>query len=136
MKKLFLVLLVPLVIFVAIYHQRLFLWDPVATVTRDGEKDADARVRINYTNDVLLEDHAGGPTRMYLVQNWNKAVIAPAMLRCLGTMVCMTEADQASGDPVAAGSRGRREPFAGVTMTNKRVEFVDEDGALVQVLLR
>lgn len=136
MKKLLLLLLIVVAVFVAVYRQRLFLWDPVASVTRDGAKDAGARVRINYTNDVLLEDHDGDRTRMYLVQNWSKAVIAPARLQCLGTMLCLTEADQAPGDPVVAGSRGRREPFAGVTMTNKRVEFVDEDGALVQVLLR
>ena len=43
---------------------------------------------------------------------------------------------QATGSKVEPGSRGRREPFEGVTMTNKRVEFVDEHGALVQVLLR
>ncbi len=136
MKKLVLLLLLAFAVFVAIYRQRLFLWDPIATVTRDGTKDPNARIRINFTNDVLLEDSTAAQTRMYLIQNWSKAVIAPARLTCLGRAVCMTDADQATGDPIAAGSRGRRDPFAGVTMTSKRVEFVDEDGALIQVLLR
>lgn len=141
MKKLLLLLLIAFAVFVAVYHQRLFLWDPIANVTRDGHKVPGARVRINYTNDILLEDHSAGDkpgvsTRMYLVQNWNKTAVAPARLRCVGSFLCMTDADQASGDPIASGTRGSRAPFAGVTMTNRRVEFVDEDGALVEVLLR
>ena len=136
MRKFLLLLFIGLAVFVALYRQRLFLWDPLAAVTRDGAKDPSAHVRINFSNDVLLEDHAGDHTRMYLVQNWSKAVVAPGKLTCVGGMVCMTDADQASGDAIAPGTRGRREPFAGVTMTNKRVEFVDEDGALVQVVLR
>ena len=48
----------------------------------------------------------------------------------------MTDADQASARALPVGSRGRREVFEGVTMTNRRVEFVDEDGALVRVTLR
>ena len=136
MKKLLLLLLIASAIFLAVYHQRLFLWDPIANVTRDGHKVADARVRINYTNDILLEDKSESKTRMYLVQNWNKIAIAPGKLSCVGSFLCMTDADQATGEPIVSGTRGRREPFAGVTMTNRRVEFVDEDGALVEVLLR
>ena len=79
---------------------------------------------------------AGGRLRVYLAQHWSDAVIVPVELKCLGMMVCLTDADHASGAPVTAGSRGAREPFVGVTMTNRRVEFLDEDGALVQVTLR
>ena len=48
----------------------------------------------------------------------------------------MTDADQATATQLEPGSRGRRPPFEGVTMTNRRVEFVDEDGALVTVTHR
>jgi hypothetical protein len=47
----------------------------------------------------------------------------------------LTDADEAAGAVLVPGTRGRRSPFEGVTMTNKRVEFVDEDGALVGVTL-
>ena len=123
MRGLLLVLTLVLVLFIAVERERLFLRDPLATVTRDGVKDGEAKALINFSNDVLLEDGAGGRMRVYLAQNWNDAVIVPAVLKCLGTMVCLTDADHASGAPVVAGSRGQREPFVGVTMTNRRVEF-------------
>ena len=126
------------VVFIVVERQRLFLRDPLARVTRDGVagwgcEDADQL----FTNDVLLEDRTGGGLRVYLAQHWSDAVITPAMLKCLGQMVCLTDADHATGASVDGGVvAGRREPYVGVTMTNRRVEFVDEDGALVQVVLR
>ena len=136
MRALLLFLTLALVVFIVVERQRLFLRDPLATVTRDGVKDPDARALINFSNDLLLEDAAPGRLRVYLAQNWSDAVIVPAVLKCLGSMVCLSDADHASGSPLTPGSRGRREPFVGVTMTNRRVEFVDEDGSLVQVTLR
>ncbi len=136
MRKLLILLTVVVVGFVVVERERLFLRDPLATVTRDGVKVEEARALINFSNDVLLEDGTGGRMRVYLAQNWSDAAIVPAVLKCLGAMACLTDADHASGTALVAGSRGRREPFVGVTMTNRRVEFVDEDGALVQVTLR
>ena len=137
MKKLLLLIFLGLIVFVVIYRQRLFLRDPLASVTRDGAKVGDTRVMINYSNDVLLDDASAGKHRIYIVQNWDKvAKSMTATLKCIQGMACMTEADQAAGTPVVVGSRGRRSAFEGVTMTNKRVEFVDEDGALVEVVLR
>ena len=137
MRKLLLLLLVALVVFVVVYRQRIFLWDPIASVTRDGVKQGDVRVMINYSNDVLLQDGSMPERRLYLVQNWNKVAEVPTIpLKCIYGVACMTDADQASATRLDIGSRGRRAPFEGVTMTNKRVEFVDEDGALVTVVLR
>ena len=137
MKKLLLLLTLGLVVFVAIYRQRLFLRDPVATVSRDGVKQGDVRVMINYTNDILLDDASTSTRKLYLVQNWNKIAGGPtAPLKCFAGLVCMTDADQASATPVESGSRGKRSAFEGVTMTSKRIEFVDEHGALVEVTLR
>ena len=137
MRKLLALLVIGLIVFLVIYHQRVFLRDPLATVTRDSVKDSDVRVLINYSNDVMLDDASAGRHRIYIVQGWNKtaAFLAPG-LKCLNGLVCMTDADQATATPVEVGSRGKRPPFEGVTMTNKRIEFVDEDGALVQVTLR
>ena len=136
MRRLILLLLAGFVIFLVVERERLFLWDPVAKVTRDGVAVRGARASVNFLNDVLLRDFSGGRQRIYLVQNWDEEVIAPAQLTCLGKFACLTDADHASGEVVPAGSRGRRPPFAGVTMTNRRVEFVDENGALVQVVIR
>jgi len=137
LRKLLILLTIGLVVFVVVYRQRLFLRDPLAAVTRDGVKVSDVAVMINYTNDVLLQDASAGKKRLYLVQNWNKVAEAPAApLRCIQGLACMTDADQATADAIAVGTRGRRPPFEGVTMTNRRVEFVDEDGALVEVTLR
>ncbi len=136
MKKVLLLLTVLLAVFIFVDRERLYLRDPLATVTRDGVKDESAKALINFSNDVLLQDGAGGRLRVYLVQNWDDMVIAPTEMKCLGAMVCLADGDHVAGAPVVAGSRGKREPFVGVTMTNRRVEFVDEDGALVQVALR
>jgi hypothetical protein len=137
LRKIFGLLVLVLVVFVVIYRQRIFLWDPLASVTRDGVKVRGVRTMINYSNDVLLQDSSAGKKRMYLVQNWNKVAEVPtAPVKCLQGLGCLTDADQASASALEVGSRGRREPFEGVTMTNKRVEFVDEDGALVEVRLR
>jgi hypothetical protein len=137
LRKIFGLLVLVLVVFVVIYRQRIFLWDPLASVTRDGVKVRGVRTMINYSNDVLLQDSSAGKKRMYLVQNWNKVAEVPtAPVKCLQGLGCLTDADQALASALEVGSRGRREPFEGVTMTNKRVEFVDEDGALVEVRLR
>ena len=137
MKKLLALLTIGLIIFVVIYRQRIYVWDPIATVTRDGVKQGSVRVMINYSNDVLMDDKSTNARRIYLVQNWNKvAQSSTGPLKCIQFLACMTDAEQASGDKVTPGSRGKREPFEGVTMTNKRVEFVDEAGALVTVSLR
>ena len=136
MRKLLLLILIGLIVFVVVYRQRVFVWDPIAKATRDGAPVTGVKALINYSNDLLLEDSSNGHTRVYLTQNWNHTLAAPAQLRCLGTYACMTDADQATATPIEAGGRGRREPFQGVTMTNRRVEFVDEDGALVEVVMR
>ncbi len=137
MKKLLTLLVVVLVVFVVIYRQRVFLWDPIAHVTRDGVKVDGVRTLINYSNDVLLQDSSAGKSRIYIVQNWDKVAATPtAGVKCIQLLACMTDADQATARAIPVGTRGRRSAFEGVTMTNRRVEFVDEDGALVEVTLR
>ena len=137
MKRLFALALICVVVFVVVDRQRIFLRDPLATVTRDGVKVGGVAVMINYSNDVLLLDGSEPQSRSYLVQHWNEVAGVPtAPLRCVMGVACLTDADQATAAPLAIGSRGRRAAFEGVTMTDRRVEFVDEEGALVTVLLR
>jgi hypothetical protein len=136
-KKLLLLLAIGLLVFAAIDRQRIYVWDPIATVTRDGVKQGSVRVMINYSNDVLMDDNSTEKRRLYLVQHWNKtAEFSTGALKCVEYLACMADGDQASGEKIVPGSWGRREAFEGVTMTNKRVEFVDETGALVVVALR
>ena len=137
MKKFLALVTLVLIVFVVLHRQRIFLRDPLATVTRDGVRVSGVTVMINYSNDVLLQDASAGKHRLYLVQNWNKQAEFPtASLTCVQGLACMTDADQATATAIVPGSRGRRPAWEGVTMTNRRVEFVDEDGALVQVVLR
>ena len=137
MRKLLLLIAIGLLVFAAIYRQRIYMWDPLATVTRDGVKQGSVRVMINYSNDILMDDNSTGKRRLYLVQGWNKmAEFSTGPLKCVQFLSCMLDGDQASGEKIVPGSRGRRDAFEGVTMTNKRVEFVDETGALVMVALR
>ncbi len=137
MKKFIALLVLAFVVFLVIYRQRLYLRDPIAKVTRDGAPVDGTQVMINYPNDVLLVDKSAGRNRIYLVQHWNLTLGTPTVpVKCVQGMACMTDADQATEATVPVGSRGRRTPFEGITMTNRRVEFVDEEGALVQVVLR
>ena len=130
MKKLLLLLIIGFVVFVAFYHMRLFVWDPLATVTRDGVKDTDARAMINFANDVLLEDNEGGRLRLYLVQHTQSGPVVPAHLDCLGSVACLTDADRATGTLIPShGSAGT------FTVGDRNSGFTDENGQLVAVRL-
>ena len=71
MKKWMILTLVIAVIavFVAYNRNRLFVRDPLGSVTRNGAKEAGAQVYINFSNDALIENdnppdvHAGGAAR-------------------------------------------------------------------------
>jgi hypothetical protein len=136
-KKVLALLTLVFVVFVVIYRQRIFLWDPLATVARDGVKRGGVRVMINYSNDVLVDDKSTDARRLYLVQHWNQvAQYSTGPLKCIQFLACMTDAEHATGEKLTPGARGKRVPFDGVTMTNKQVEFWDESGALVSISLR
>jgi hypothetical protein len=136
MRKLIGLLALALVVFLVVFRQRIFVRDVLSSVTRDGAPVSGVQVYINYANDVLLQDHSAGRKRLYLVQNWNQVVEAPTVpLNCIQLVACMTDADQATGDPIPAGRRRGGAASHGVTMSSREVDFVDEDGALVQVIL-
>jgi hypothetical protein len=137
MRKLIGLLALGLIVFVVVFRQRIFVRDVLSSVTRDGARVTHVQVYINYANDVLLEDHSAGRKRIYLVQNWNQVAEAPvAPLNCIQLIACMTDADHATADPIPVGSRGWRGASHGVMMSPREIDFVDEDGALVQVNLR
>lgn len=132
MKRLLTLMVVGFVVFVVLYRQRLFLRDPLATVTRNGVKVGGVGVMINYSNDVLLDDGSTNTRRLYLVQHGNAAAGVPtAIMKCIQGLGCMTDADRAT-----VALLDRRRDVRPVTMTNRQVEFVDENNIAVKVTLR
>ena len=132
MKRLLTLIVLAVAVFVVVYRERLFLRDPLATVRRNGVKLGGVMAMINYSNDVLLDDASSGTRRLYLVQHGNDAAGVPTvLLKCIYGVACMTDADHAT---VALLSSPRH--INPMTMTDKEVNFVDEDGVPVQVTLR
>jgi hypothetical protein len=118
-----------LVIFVAVFRQRIFLRDPLGKVERNGVVVDGARLFINFSNDMLVEEP--GTERRYLVQGWNGVPGVPKQLGCVRMLVCWTEADQAQVFPLTGREVGSR-----AVMSAKEVTFVDESGAAMRVTLR
>lgn len=129
MKTILIVGTVLLVIFVAVFRQRIFLRDPLGKVERNGIAQDGVRVYINYSNDVLVEDAAAD--KRYLVEGWNGVPGVPKHLACLTALVCWTDANEASAFPLENPPNHVR-----AVMSAKEVTFADETGAGVRVTLR
>ena len=126
MKKFFLLLLIVFVVFVVVYRQRLFLRDPLASVTRDGVKEDGAQIFINYPNDVLVEND--NPPKYALIVQHGQHIGTPLRLTCVHWAACLTDADAATlSEPLAAQVD---------EMSGKVVEFRDTAGHDVRVTLR
>lgn len=132
MRKLLVLLFLLLIGFIVFNRQRIYLRDPLASVTLAGHAVSGVKVMINYSNDVLLDD-ASVPTerRLYLVQHWNQKLETPtAPLKCLYGLACLLDQDHATATILHQGTADA------VTMSNTRVSFVDDDGANEIVTLR
>jgi len=105
--------LLVIVVFVAYNRNRLFVRDPLGSVTRNSAREAGAQVFINFSNDALIEND-NAPMYVFLVQHW---------------LLCMTDADVATMVQPQA-------PIAIEEMTNKAVHFVDSDKRNTVVALR
>ena len=131
MKKILVGVVIVFAVMVGVYRERIFVRDPLASVSRHGAEVRGAHGYINFLNDVLVEgDDAEAPR--YLVQRWNKTPGVPVVLTCIRWMVCWTDADHATMTPVV----GRPGYDAQVGMTDKTVSFVDGAGAAVTISLR
>jgi hypothetical protein len=118
-----------LVVFVAVFRQRIFIRDPLGKVERNGIAQDGARLYINYSNDVLVEDAAAN--QRYLVEAWNGVPGAPKHLACLTGLVCWTDATEP--EVFSLGSAPNQSHAA---MSAKKVAFADETGAAMSVRLR
>jgi hypothetical protein len=128
-KRLFVLVVLAFVVLLAINRQRVFLRDPLGKVQRNGVVVDGARVYINYSNDILVEET--GEQRTYMVQNWNKLPGVPKELNCLRGMMCWTNADHAQMVPLGGASYSPN-----TTMTDKLVTFNDGYGSGISVTLR
>jgi hypothetical protein len=129
LRKILIVGTLLFVVFVAVFRQRIFVRDPLGKVERNGIAKDGARLYINYSNDVMVEDSARH--EFVLVQGWNGLPGVPQHLFCLTGMMCWTDGDQATVFSVEGV--GGRTP---AVMSAKEVTFVDGSGAKVRVGLR
>jgi hypothetical protein len=118
-----------LIIFVAVFRQRIFLRDPLGKVERNEIRQDGVRVYINYSNDVLLEDTARN--NRYLVEGWSKIPGVPKHLACMTGLACWTDGNEAEVFPLD-GAPGQ----AHAVMSAKEIAFKDETGAQIRVELR
>ena len=124
MKKLIALLVILLVVFVVIERKRVFVRDPLASVTRSGEKVSGEQVYINFYNDVLLEND--NPPMQVMVVEKGQPVGVPTKLRCIHWVACLTDADAASALPLNAAIQ---------SMSSKAVRFRDENAQPWDVML-
>ena len=128
MRRFLVLLTLALIGLAAMYRDRLYLRDPLGKIARNGVEQADARIFINYENDVLVREKHG--TEMFVVQHWNGLPATPAGLTCIEGMLCVTPADRVVDIGEAAGGRVPAE------MTDRAVSFKDGQGDTVLVTVR
>jgi len=117
--KKWIALAVVVVIALAVYNRnRLYVRDPLGSVSRNGMKEAGAQVYINYPNDVLIEND-NSPAYTLLLQHGNHAG-TPVELHCLHWLLCMTDTD-------AATFTQPPQSISVEEMTGKSIRFLDSD---------
>lgn len=126
MRKLILLSVVVLIALAILYHDRIYLRDPLGKVARNGVAVPDARVFINYSNDILVQEDSG--RRMFVVQNYNRLPGSPAGLNCIQGMLCITPSDEAVP--------GTADPGKQADMSDREVSFTDLLGSRVHVQIR
>jgi len=127
MKK-WIALALVVVIVLAVYNRnRIFVRDPLGSVTRNGSKEAGAQVYINYSNDGLIEND-NSPMYIFLVQHDNHAG-SPVEIHCLHWLLCITDADAATV----------MQPPPSIVieqMSGRSIHFVDSDKRDTVITLR
>lgn len=117
MKKLIALLVILLVVFVIVQRKRVFVRDPLAHVTRNGEKVEGEQVYINYYNDVLLEND--NPPMLVMLVEKGHPIGVPTDLRCAHWLACLTDDNPASNLPLKATVK---------SMNKKTINFNDQNG--------
>ncbi len=126
MKKLLSLLLIVLIVFAVYNRDRIYVRDPLASVTRNGVPETGVQVFINFHNNVLLE-HDDNPRYITLLQH-GQPVGAPPLVPCIHYIACLT-AEVIS--PVLITSRKAHIE----SMTDKTVTFLDDQNREAVVTL-
>ncbi len=135
MRKLLLLATVVFVVLVILYRDRLYLRDPLGTIERNGVAVPDARLFINYSNDVLVQENHG--TEMFVVQNWSRRAATPSRLTCVQGMLCITPADRIVDAQAADSSQMNSADSEGkAEMSSRAVSFTDAAGSHIHITLR
>jgi len=117
MKKLLALILLVLVVFAVLNRDRIYVRDPLASITRDGSPETGVQIFINHRNDVLLE-HDDSPRYLTLIQQ-GQPIGVPKLLHCLHFLACMTDSPTA---PVLIISRSAHLESA----NSKQLTFRDD----------
>ncbi len=118
MKKIIALLVLVAVVFLVFNRYRVYVRDPIATLTRGGVKEDGAQMFINYANDVLIEND-NSPRYLELLQHDQHAGV-PEKITCIHWVACLLDADVATMLP---GSNVHPE-----VMNSKMVQFRDQKG--------
>ncbi|HWB32881.1 MAG TPA: hypothetical protein VG714_06890 [Acidobacteriaceae bacterium] len=134
MRKILLLLLAVLVIWITLNRERIYVRDPMASVYLDNVKQSGFEVYINPSNDFLLRRGSDNhPDTYIVVQHWDKMPATPSGLTCLRWMVCLSSDEHVPTLPVQWKGPGKYDPK--VTMDGHVITFVDTQGKLVRVQL-
>ena len=131
MKKIIAAIVLVLIVLAVVYRQRLYVRDPLGSVTRDGVHEDGAQVYVNWPNDVLLENDAPPnhqPMTLTLIQH-ARPIGLPQQMHCLHWLLCLTDADNATLVAPDPGAYIR-------SMSNRQVTFHDYSGREAVVTLR
>ena len=125
MRKLIALLIILFVVFVVVERKRVYVRDPLASVTRDGAAVDGEQVYINFYNDVLLEND--NPPMLVMIVEQGQPLGIPTKLRCIHWVACLTDADIATTYQLGGAVN---------SMTNKTVSFHDQNARHWLVKLR
>ena len=131
MKKIITAIVLALIVLAVVYRQRLYVRDPLGSVTRDGVHEDGAQVYVNWSSDVLLENDAPPnhqPLTLTLIQH-ARPIGLPRQMHCLHWLLCLTDADNATLVAPDPGAYIR-------SMSNRQVTFRDYNGREAVVTLR
>jgi len=139
MKKVLLLVLVGVVALTVVKRERIYVRDPLATVTGNDTRQSGVEVYVNVSDDVLLWQNTEKGEYRTLLQGWDKMPGIPYRLTCLRWLVCVTDADHASIIPLnwndnRGNGRGKYDPA--VTMNVREISYMDADGKTMHVELR
>lgn len=127
MRRWLLLAVLVAVAFAVVERNRLFLRDPLGSVTRDGVREAGAQVYINFRNEILIEnDHAP----MYFnVLLGGHPVSAPETMKCIHYIACLLSGDDLPQTTAVPGAHM-------LSMDPRQASFRDGEGRQVHITLR